>query len=354
MEEREVACDEEVLELGSERQIYAESILKICEFCVGSPLACVSGVTGADLKKRIVRIMSDGPARKLDSSKKILLGALALVVVAVPVVAGLMNSRQDPRVVDVPPYHFEVATIKPNNTRVSRGVPGFTADGYHFDYVRLRTLMMQAYGVPGFQVAGGPAWLDTEFYNVEAKMDGPTADALRKLRPEQLKLVRQKMLQSLLEERFGLKVHREDRDGPIYVMVVANGGPKMHEPNPNDDGKFDNADGTPTQGYAEVTRSGFIVHAYSTSKIATLLASAVQRPVVDKTGLSGTYDFTLEFARELSVTAAANGEDPDSDNGPGPVSIFTAVQQQLGLRLQPGKGPVEVIVIDHVERPSGN
>jgi len=354
VEEREVACDEEVLELGSERQVYAESILKICEFCLGSPLACVSGVTGADLKKRIVRIMSECAARKLDFGKKFLLGALALVVVAAPLVAGLMNSRQDPGVVDVPSYHFEVSTIKPNNTRiVRRGASGFTLDGYRFDFVTLRSLMMQAYGIQGFQVAGGPAWTETEAYNVEAKMDGATADALSKLRPDQLMLVRRKMLQSLLEERFGLKVHREDRDGPVYVLVVAKGGPKLHEPKAIDD-KFLNNDGTPVKAYAEMTNAGFVVHGYTAPRIARLLSSAVARPVVDKTELTGAYDFILEWDRDLAVTVPHDGDDSGGAPDPGGVSIFTAVLQQLGLKLQPGKGPVETTVIDHVERPSGN
>jgi uncharacterized protein (TIGR03435 family) len=354
VEEREVACDEEVLELGSERQVYAESILKICEFCVGSPLACVSGVTGADLKKRIARIMTPGVTRKLDLGKKFLLGVATLAAVAVPLVAGLVTAPRRQDVVDVPSYHFEVSTIKPNNTRVTRGMPGFTADGFRADYVTLKGLMVRAYGVLPFQVSGGPAWAETEFYNVEAKMDGPTAEALGKLRPDQLKLARQKMLQSLIEERFGLKVHREDRDGPVYLLVVAKGGQKMHEPKPSDDGKFLNADGTPLQGYAELTRTGFIAHAYSAPKIATLLSSAVGRPVVDKTGLTGTYDFTLEFTSDLSATSPTIGEGSGAASDPGEVSIFTAIQQQLGLKLESGKGPVETIVIDNVERPSRN
>src|SRR5205814_2016518 len=94
VEERERACDEEVLELGSERRVYAESILKTCEFCVESPLACASGVTGADLKKRIVRIMTDRVARKLDFSRKLLLRALGLIGVASPVVFGILHGTQ--------------------------------------------------------------------------------------------------------------------------------------------------------------------------------------------------------------------------------------------------------------------
>jgi bla regulator protein BlaR1 len=354
VEEREIACDEEVLQLGGEPQIYAESILKICEFCVGSPLACVSGVTGADLKKRIVRIMTPGVTHKLDLGKKILLGAATLAAVTTPLVAGLINSPRRQDVVDVPSYHYEVSTIKPNNTRITRGFgPGFTADGYRADLVPLMLLIRQAYGVHGFQVTGGPAWINTEFYNVEAKMDGPTAEALNKLRPEQLKLARQKMLQSLLEERFGLKVHRGTKDGPIYLLEIAKGGSKLHESKPGDDHGVLNADGTATQGYAQKTSTGVIVYALSTPRIAILLSQEVKRTVVDKTELTGTYDFTLDWDRDLLVPTLQNGDESASAPDPGGVSIFTAVQQ-LGLKLEPGKGPVDTIVIDHVERPSGN
>jgi bla regulator protein BlaR1 len=352
VEEREVACDEEVLELGSERQVYAESILKICEFCVSSPLACVSGVTGADLKKRIVRIMTPSVTRKLDLGKKIFLGVATLCAVAAPLVAGLMNSPRRQDVADVPSYHFEVSTIKPNNTRISRGfMPGFTADGYRADLVPLMLLIRQAYGVQGFQVAGGPEWINTGFYNVEAKMDGPTAEALSKLRPDEIKLARQKMLQSLLEDRFGLKVHRGTKDGSVYLLVIAKGGSKLHEPKPGDDPGVLTADGGATQGYAQETSTGFIVRALSAPRIAILLSQQVGRPVIDKTGLTGRYDFILDFTRDLAVNVPHDsGAAPD----PGAVSIFTAVQQQLGLKLEPGKGPVDVIVIDHAEKPSGN
>ena len=118
VEERERACDEEVLELGSERQVYAESILKTCEFCVESPLACVSGVTGADLKKRIVRIMTQRVANKLSFGRKLLLAAVGIAAVAGPVVFGLMNApqirAQSTQTAGGPLPSFEVASIKPS------------------------------------------------------------------------------------------------------------------------------------------------------------------------------------------------------------------------------------------------
>jgi bla regulator protein BlaR1 len=354
-EERELACDEEVLQLGSGREVYAESILKVCEFCVGSPLACVSGVTGADLKKRIVRIMSEGAARKMDFGRKLLLSAAMVVAIAAPVVAGLMNSPQEQGLDNVPTYHFEVSTIKPNNSRIIKANPGFTMDGFRGDFFTLRALMVQAYGMLPYQMLGGPAWMGTDAYNVEAKMDGPTAEALSKLRPDQLKLARQKMLQSLLEDRFGLKVHRETKDGPVYLMVVAKGGSKLQEAKPlSDNDKYLNPDGTPMPGVAQLTRAGVIVKGYTAARVARLLSAEVKRPVLDKTGLTGTYDFTLEWARELAVMASPDGDASDGAALPMAGSIFTAIQEQLGLKLETGKGPVQYIVIDHVEKPSGN
>src|SRR6266550_70702 len=119
VEERERACDEEVLELGNERQVYAESILKVCEFCVGSPLACVSGVTGADLKKRIFRIMTEGVSCKLDFSRKLLLSAAGLFAVAVPIVFGVLKPPQSRAASQAQSgaafaSAFEIASITPN------------------------------------------------------------------------------------------------------------------------------------------------------------------------------------------------------------------------------------------------
>jgi uncharacterized protein (TIGR03435 family) len=284
---------------------------------------------------------------------KLLLSAAAFVAVVAPVALGLMNSSQDQSAGAVPSYRFEVATIKPNNTGRSRGfMPGFTADGYRFDYVRLQTLIMQAYGIQSFQLSGGPAWLETETYNIEAKMDAATADALSKLPPDQLRLVRQQMLQSFLEERIGLKVHRETKEGSIYLLVVAKSGLKLRESKPVEG--VGGTDAAANQSYAQLTQSGIIAHAYSALRIARFLSSEVRRPVVDKTGLTGIYDFTLDWARDLAAAPPSNEEGSDASADPGAVSLFTAIQQPLGLKLAPGKGPVEVIVIDHADKPSGN
>jgi uncharacterized protein (TIGR03435 family) len=163
------------------------------------------------------------------------------------------------------------------------------------------------------------------------------------------------MLQALLEDRFGLKVHQETREGSVYFLVIAKGGSKMHESLPEAEAKFVNADGTPYGGYAERTKDGAIAHAYSAAQIARLLSGETRRPVIDKTGLTGTYDFTLQWQRRLTADVQSNGGDNgDAPEPGGGLSIFAAVQQQLGLKLQPGKGPIEFIVIDQVEKPSEN
>jgi hypothetical protein len=144
IEERERACDEEVLELGRERGVYAESILKVCEFCVESPLACVSGVTGADLKKRIVHIMSERVACKLDFVRKLLLSAAGMMVIALPITFGLINatpsraqSRAGSTAAVMPAY--EVISLKPNKSEVKaiRLKLMFTPHGFEAEGVTL-------------------------------------------------------------------------------------------------------------------------------------------------------------------------------------------------------------------------
>jgi beta-lactamase regulating signal transducer with metallopeptidase domain len=158
VEERERACDEEVLELGRDRQVYAESILKVCEFCVGPPRACVSGVTGADLKKRIVHIMSENVARKLDFSRKLLLSAAVLAVIALPIVLGLFNAPQsraqsqaDNLAAITPAYQVTSIKAEQSDGKVRISKVLVTPNGVSLTGVTVRALIHFAYGV------GGPA-----------------------------------------------------------------------------------------------------------------------------------------------------------------------------------------------------
>jgi uncharacterized protein (TIGR03435 family) len=380
VEEREWACDEGVLLLGSEPRVYAESILKVCEFYLSTPLACVSGVTGADLKKRIEAIMSNRSVLRLNFARKAMLAAAALTALAAPVVVGILNApairaqspQAAPSMAKAPV--FEVASVKLNpDCNVGSGRPAQSPVSFNLPCLPLRGLIRMAYSAQAgavfpshvLEALGGPGWLDTDRYDIFAKAAG-NASSSEMMGP---------MLRTLLEDRFKVKVHKESRDAPVYELTVANNNPKLQ---PSKDGscvpmdlnslpqnikpgdsmpKFCGAGGG-------TFRDGRLVQDWYGVSMAELagrmFASHVDRPVIDKTGLTGRFDVHLEFAPDDAMSGPGpvllNGVDrpgaPSTDpTGP---SIFTALQEQLGLKLSPAKGPVEVIVIDRAEKPSAN
>jgi bla regulator protein BlaR1 len=343
VEERERACDEAVLGSGSDRQVYAESILKICEFCVGSPLACVSGVTGADLKRRIARIMTEGTMRKLDFSKKLLLSVAGLMAVALPIVFGLLNATrtraeshaQTPS--GIAPV-YEIASIKPNKYSTGMSGFGFLLERFTTTGATLKLLIREAYGVEDDQIVGAPNWLNSERYDIEAKAGKSVADELQKLSFDQRVLEYRRMLQALLADRFKLTVHRETKELPAYALVIASNGPKLEPAKPGDtypNGMKD-LDGF---GHGDIMEFGRglltgqgVPMAFLVRELSKKLGGRI---VVDKTQLGGKFDFTLQWT-------------PDESG----VALFTAIQEQLGLKLELQKGPVEVLVLDHAEMPS--
>ena len=219
---------------------------------------------------------------------------------------------------------FEVASIKPSapdsNTETRRYPGGrFTATG-----VTLKALIQRAYDVQPFQIAGGPKWLSSDRFDIAAKA-GEEFRADQPLNP---------LIQALLADRFGLKLHHENREMPLYSLVVDKGGPKL-QPNSSAGGS--------TWTYGRGLLKGNRV---SLSMLASdLLQKALERPVTDHTGIPGNFDLQLTWAPE-EVLAAPDGE-------PGP-SLFNAIREQLGLRLEAQRGPVEILVIDSAEKPKEN
>ncbi len=371
VEERERACDEEVLELGNERQVYAESILKVCEFCARSPLVCVSGVTGADLKKRIFRIMTERVVSKLGLSRKLLLGAAGFAAVVVPIVFGLLHatpSRGASQDAAASTPGYEVASIKPNKSDNNRSRLMFRPDGLSATGGTLQMLIKAAYEIEDSQISGAPSWLQSEKYDIEAKMDSAVADELRKLDPDQSKDAREHMLQALLADRFKLTIHRETKELPVFALVIAKNGPKLQEAKPGDPypNGFKGPNGGSGAGMMRGSlgaggKSELVGQAVPMSSLVRLLSGQLHRTVVDNTGLAGKYDFALQWTPDESpgaVLKGADGGQPGSDSASssdssGP-TIFTAVQEQLGLKLESQKGPVQILVIDHVEKPSEN
>jgi len=356
VEERERACDEEVVESGSDPQVYAESILKICEFCVGPTLACISGVTGAELKSRITRIMSDRIARKLDLRRKLLLGAAFILVIAAPIAAGMLHAN--PRRVDSQTQNttpalpaFTSVSITPNRLGSDRlPLIMFGPDGVSFKNASLQEVIRLAYGVEDDRIVGAPAWLASDKYDVEAR-GSSDADDPRKLSPDQRVSEQGRILQAVLGDRLKLVLHRETRDLSVLTLAIAKGGPKVQESKPGD--TYPN--GFKGPGPDGVARPGGIHFAGNNKLIAqgvpirTLqshLSWQLRRTILDETGLSGTYDFTLQMPD--SVPLGIDNPAPPESYEP---ALSTAIEQQLGLKLEPRKASMEVLVIDHVEKP---
>jgi uncharacterized protein (TIGR03435 family) len=196
------------------------------------------------------------------------------------------------------------------------------------------------------RVVGGPSWLDSDGFDFDAKMDSSTAEALNKLAPAEREAARERMLRSLLAERFKLAVHTETREFPVYVLTLAKNGPKFHEAKAGD--TYENAyklpDGSPAGPGFHTDNDTATGQNVAIETLARWLSRRLGRTVVDRTGLAGKYDFKFSWTRD----EGENSSDPLMS------PILGAIQQQLGLKLESGKGPVEVIVIDHAEKPSGN
>ena len=351
LEERERACDEAVLQSGSEAKVYAEGIVSVCRFYVESPLACASGIGGSDLKERIARIMTPGFTRRLTFGRKILMAAIAFAVIVVPIGLGLMNAIPSPARAQASGAAsarvYEVASIKPDKSSDARFKIMFMPDGFTAN-ATLQALIRLAYAVEENQISGAPKWAGFDKYEVEAKMDSATSAELDKLSDEQSESARERMLQALLEDRFKLALHRETRELPVYSLVVAKKGPKLLQAK---SGEPDAEGGT----YMRMGRGQLNGHGLGMADIVRALTQQLGRTVVDKTGLTGKYDFTLKWTPDETSTPLGppgmGNASPADSSGP---SIFTAIQEQLGLKLESQKGLVGILVIDHVEKPSEN
>ena len=261
---------------------------------------------------------------------------LILILAAIPVASAQ------------PPMQFEVASIKPSASspmgehRISVGIaPGgrLSVQG-----ANVRMLMSIAYGVKEHEIVGGPSWVDTDRYDINAKPDaaslsGPVTQ--EQMRP---------MIQALLSERFKLATHSESKEATVYALVAGKNGPKLTETDPAagannrqvrmGNGSL-NATGVPLQFLAD-----------SMSRI-------LNRTVVDKTGLKARYDFKLEWTPDESTSLrlpglpAPGGDGPPPPEARGP-SLFNALEEQLGLRLNTEKGQISTIVIDKIEKPTEN
>ncbi len=231
---------------------------------------------------------------------------------------------------------FEVATIKPSKP----GVPGklITMRGTRFIAMNatLADLVAVAYSVQQSQVMGGPKWISFDKFDIEGEPDVPGMPDM-----QQQKI----LIQKLLADRFALKFHRESKDMSAYVLTVAKNGPKMQK---------DDSNGVPTLYFPQL--GTFFVRDATMDEVAQVIQLTVfDRPVVNETELEGKWDFILSWTPDESQFQGVGMKvPPPSDAADAPPPLFTAIQEQIGLKLEAGKAPVPVLVIDHVEPPSPN
>jgi uncharacterized protein (TIGR03435 family) len=441
IEERERACDEAVLQRGSDPETYAEGILKTCEFSVESPLACVAGVTGADLRRRIEQIMEGRIAGRLSLGVKLFLACVACLVVIVPAFAisahhmdriagrgvsvaqgvgrdsrpgnpeasaafappslhqysllGALHraaahvhrytidrlfglGRDDAPQAAAPASSpdpstaaFEVASVKPNKSGDGPVQIGMQLTRFTAVNVPLRQLIVFAYGVQPYQVDGGPGWLTTERFDITARIPDRFANVggrLGEIGPINY------MMQKLLADRFKLVVERSSKEAQVYELRLARADGKLGAaltrstvdcaallaqaraggppPSPR-------ADGAQPCGLM-MGPANFAGGSMPIAQLAKALSGRVGRPVIDKTGLTGGYDFSLTFAPEFG--GPGGGAPPTPPPGAPPLppidpnapNLFTALQEQLGLKLESARGPVDTIVIKSVEMPAAD
>lgn len=261
------------------------------------------------------------------------------------VIATVAAAQEAPKA--APPLAFEVTSIKPANTPPPAGefagiraLPG--GQTYVARFAPLKLMIKLMYKITDAQIVGAPDWVNTDRFDVQAKAEKPSS-------LDDLHI----MFQTLMADRFKLQFHRETRTMPAFILTVDKGGSKMkvnEEPQPFEIPIKGAGAAPPTPPTFTGTRCDMEYLRWWLGQQLNNFQQ-VDRPVVDQTGLKGFYDFKLTFAPDLSGRTGPNGEAPPSFDGP---TLFQALREQLGLKLESSKGPVEVFVIDHVEKPGAN
>ena len=384
IEERERACDEEVLRMGVTPDVYAAGILTVCRLYVESRLACVSGVTGSNLRRRVESIMKSPIAVRLTLLRKALLASAAAALVVGPVAVGMWNApllrAQDSSSKGMT---FEAASVKPvtppagmtvegERTLVRKGSgisipkntggPGTGDPGrIHYPLISLKALLIRAWD--SYYEIQGPGWLDTQTVQVDATMP-----------PATTKPQFQQMLRNLIAERFALKYHVAAKEVTGYTLIVGKNGIKMKESADQTGGEWART-GPPTSSDAygfpvippspghwlgiSSTRGANRIQGQQVSmaEFAKDLEHNIHANVTDETGLTKRYDLKVIYTETGQPGGATLASQPAGlPQGVDPLpDVFSALQSQLGLKLEPKKLAVEVFVIDHMEKtPAGN
>jgi len=345
--EREHCCDDMAVAVCGSAFEYASALAEMEQIRDQIPTPTLAA-TGGDLLGRIRRVLGrqDHPSRSLGG-----IAAAALVLsIAGATAISLYAAPQEAEPA------FDVASVKRD---VGREHIRFTLwfPTLHIEGATLKDLIVLAYHVHDFEVTGGPAWIDSDLYNIDAKAAPQPATSTLFVN------LQKRRLQTLLGDRFRLTIHRETKELPIYELTVAKGSPKLQPATcvQRVTGDTAIAPGKTQSDYcggAQLGRGRIQGRGMSMAFLSDLLSSRLNRTVVDKTGIAGDFQIQLAFTPEAPAVPSLDAARPGNADGAaaadlGP-DIFAALQEQLGLKLESAKGPVQVLVIDHVERPSEN
>lgn len=238
---------------------------------------------------------------------------------------------------------FDVVSVRQNKGDSGMTRWMYTADGIDITNFSLMDLIASAYDIKRYLISGGPSWGNSTGFDIQAKVAAEDVPLFKNLPARQRGL----MLRKLLTDRFHLAVHTETKTLPVYNLVVASGGSKLKvsAPDPPPSPDADPSDKPKPRSWISMGPGMVKLENMPISGLVNELGYAVERPVVDKTGLTGNYDLSLKWTPENQPAST------DADQPPG---LFTALQEQLGLKLEPSKGPADTLVIDHVEMPTAN
>lgn len=362
-DEREHCCDDVAVAVCGDPVSYAAALTEL-EAWRSAELSLAAAATGGSLLNRVRRILRV----ELSDDSRTSPWTIALVVIGVMSGATLHVVAQTPTQAEADPK-FEVASVRPNtsgdNRMSSKPLPG---GRYEAINIPPRLMIMNSYGLQPQQLVGAPAWISSERFDIVAKADGELGPPVSRDGPSRLQL----MIRSLLEERFKLKVHREPKEVPIYTLVLARSdgklGPEL-KPSTTDCEALAAArrKGSPPpeppkpgerpQCGARVGFGELLAGGQPLLELVSLLSGTVGRSVVDRTGLTGRFDIDLRWTPDRVLQrAGAAANEPIRVNGveidPNGPSIFTALQEQLGLKLESERGTIDALVIDHIERPA--
>jgi uncharacterized protein (TIGR03435 family) len=365
IEERERACDEAVLRAGHQPGDYVQGILNVCRYCLESPLACLPGVTGADIQKRVETILSGRATRDLNRTGKLALSAAGVAAIVIPILAGVagaprIQAQSPPEARSATVPKFEAASIRPCPAFRNRSIQDLLApDRLRSGCTSISRLIQQAYGLyanghmnplASVGVVGGPAWVRSDFYEIDAKAPGSQSHAV----------MNGPMLQAFLEDRLKLKIRRETREIPVYKLTVTQGGARLEQFHGNCiPWDFDNPPAHPPDpssrcGTSRLTGDGFDMHAASMTDLGMFFAVTMDRPVLNETGITGRFNLHMavpaeSFRKPRGLPALSGPAEPASS--PALISAIQGAVVKLGLNLEPASAPGEFLVIESIRRP---